>query len=211
MFFHATLTPTVTLIQGHSPGGKRAKTFIRESEKGGQRGTTEVEKMSPGLPGTSVSRALTGVEAMGHHHAATAPLPIPSAKELTSEASHNLEAIPRGPPARSGSQHQPPGQAAELCAASGRKAPPGFSGGSVLGQEGDGSGAGLLLGPQAGWGAPPREAQQAAQLRGDAAAEGRVDPGVGTAVEAGQKHEQHEGRPCVGGGSPGRVVTPSAC
>lgn len=64
---------TVTLIQGHSPGGKRTKTFIRDSEKGGQRGTTEVEKVSPGFPGVSVSRALTGVEAMGHHHAATAP------------------------------------------------------------------------------------------------------------------------------------------
>lgn len=34
--------------------------------------------------------------------------------------------------------------------------------------------------------------QQQAQLRGDAAGEGRVDPGVGARVEAGQQHEQGE-------------------
>lgn len=57
------------------------------------------------------------------------------------------------------------------------------------------------MGPQAGRGARPGAAEQASQLGGDAAAEGSVDPGVGTAVEAGQQHEQHEGGPCVVQGS----------
>lgn len=38
--------------------------------------------------------------------------------------------------------------------------------------------------------------QQQAELRGDAAGEGGVDPGVGARVQAGQKHQQRERRIC---------------
>lgn len=41
---------------------------------------------------------------------------------------------------------------------------------------------------------PPATEQQEAELRGNAAGEGGVDPGVGARVQTGQQHEQGEHR-----------------
>lgn len=169
---------------------------VRREGRGGLEGWRKEASIS--LAG----QAPVGLKAMCRprslQHTPAAP-PRARRQGAACRAPHNLGAHSQRAPSPSGSQARPR-QATELPGAPGRQAAPGFSGRGVPGREGAGGGAGLLLGPEAGRGAPPGAAEQAPQLRGDAAAEGGVDPGVGTAVEAGQQHEQHKRGPCVGGG-----------